>query len=224
MAISYFTTFRELFFLVTHPALWGRTPLEPEAMPRDPFDEFDSWYRRASRQWFAEFPNAMVLSTVSKEGQPQGRVVLLKGRSREGLVFYTNKQSQKGESLTNCPKAALTFYWGALQRQIRVEGTVEDLPDETSDAYFQSRPRASQIGAWASEQSCVLDSREDLLARVREMENKYQGTDIPRPEHWGGYRLVPHMYEFWELRLSRLHDRIRYTKVGQDWEKKRLAP
>lgn len=224
MAISYFTTFRELCFLLTHPALWGRSPLEPEVMSPDPFDEFDSWYRCASRQWFAEFPNAMVLSTVSREGQPEGRVVLLKGRSREGLVFYTNKQSQKGESLSNCPKAALTFYWGALQRQIRVQGYVEDVPNDVSDAYFKSRPRASQIGALASQQSGVLGSREDLLAKVRELESKYQGMEIPRPEHWGGYRLVPQVYEFWELRLSRLHDRIRYTKVGQTWEKSRLAP
>jgi pyridoxamine 5'-phosphate oxidase len=225
MAFKYFSTIREAWFLATHPRLWGRRGLLEADVPPDPLGLFEQWYQEAKRSsWFMEFPNAMVLSTVSPEGMPQGRVVLMKGVDGHGFVFYTNKESQKGISISNQPKVSLTFYWDTLQRQVRIEGLAEQVTDQESDAYFNSRPRDSQIGAWASQQSSVLERRDDLEEAFSCFRNRFGTTEIPRPPYWGGYRVRPERIEFWQLRLSRLHDRIRYFKVEGEWRIERLAP
>lgn len=225
MAFKYFSTIREAWFLATHPRLWGRSGLLEADVPQNPMEFFRLWYREATRSsWFMEFPNAMVLSTVSPEGMPQGRVVLMKGMDEHGFVFYTNKESQKGMSIAEQPKVSLTFYWDSLQRQVRIEGIAEHVTDQESDAYFSSRPRESQIGAWASQQSRVLERRNDLEEAVSSIRDRFGAAEIPRPPYWGGYRVLPERIEFWQLRLSRLHDRIRYFKVDGEWKIERLAP
>ena len=191
----------------------------------DPIEQFKKWFDEALKSELLE-PNAMTLATVSVQGQPSARVVLLKGIENQGFVFYTNYESRKGEQLAANPNAALCFCWLELQRQIRIEGTVEKVDAATSDAYFKSRPVSSQIGAWASPQSDVIEDR----AVLEENEDYYkkqfdtEGGDIPRPEHWGGYVLKPTLIEFWQGRSSRLHDRILYIFDGEEWEIVRLAP
>jgi pyridoxamine 5'-phosphate oxidase len=186
---------------------------------------FSVWYREATRSsWFMEFPNAMVLSTVTSEGIPQGRVVLMKGVDGDGFVFYTNKESQKGVSIAGHRQVSLTFYWDSLQRQVRIEGVAEDVADQESDAYFASRPRDSQIGAWASQQSRPLGRRGELEEAVLSLRKTFGVEEISRPPYWGGYRVIPHRIEFWQLRLSRLHDRLRYFKFKGEWSIERLAP
>jgi len=225
VAFKYFSTIREVWFLATHPRLWGRRGLLEADVPLNPMDLFDQWYLEATRSsWFMEFPNAMVLSTVSPQGMPQGRVVLMKGVDQHGFVFYTNKESQKGVGIAGQPKVSLTFYWDSLQRQVRIEGIAEDVSDQESDAYFGSRPRDSQIGAWASQQSRVLERRSDLDEAFLDCRNRFGASEIPRPPYWGGYRVLPERIEFWQLRLSRLHDRIRYFKADGEWRTERLAP
>ncbi len=170
-------------------------------------------------------PNACVLSTVDEQGFPDGRVVLLKEILDEGLVFYTNRASAKGRALGAHPKGGLTFYWESLGRQVRVVGTVAPVPDAVSDAYFESRPRGSRIGAWASDQSAPLESREALERRVRELESRYADGDVPRPPHWGGYVLTPVRIEFWQDGPFRLHDRFLFQRDGHgEWGAERLNP
>ncbi|MCB2410790.1 pyridoxamine 5'-phosphate oxidase [Hymenobacter lucidus] len=185
------------------------------------------------RQWLDEAlsahldePTAMTVSTVNAAGQPSARVVLLKGLPDDaGFLFYTNYDSRKGHDLSERPLAALTFFWPGLERQVRVEGRVEKAPAELSDAYFQSRPRGSQIGAWASPQSQIIGNREELEAQEKAIEQRYEGQDpLPRPAHWGGYIVRPERVEFWQGRPSRLHDRIVYERAGQGWTLSRLAP
>jgi pyridoxamine 5'-phosphate oxidase len=225
VAFKYFSTIREVWFLATHPRLWGRGGLLEADVPVNPIELFSQWYHEATRSsWFMEFPNAMVLSTLSSEGIPQGRVVLMKGVDPQGVVFYTNKESQKGASIAGHRQVSLTFYWDSLQRQVRIEGVAEDVTDQESDAYFASRPRDSQIGAWASQQSRVLEHRGDLEEEVLRLRNEFGTEEIPRPPYWGGYRVIPDRIEFWQLRLSRLHDRIRYFRVNGEWSIERLAP
>ena len=225
MVLKYFSTPREVWFLATHPRLWGRADLNEAVVPRDPLELFNNWYNEAKRaSWFTEFPNAMVLSTISTEGFPQGRIVLMKGVDPKGFVFYTNRESQKGVSIAANPEVSLTFYWDSLQKQIRIEGLAEEVTQEESDSYFRSRPRDSQIGAWASQQSRVLHRRSELEEAMLSLRARYATGEVPRPEHWGGYRVIPHRIEFWQLRLSRLHDRIRYFKNSGDWNIERLAP
>ncbi|TGE24344.1 pyridoxamine 5'-phosphate oxidase [Hymenobacter aquaticus] len=188
---------------------------------------------RQFRQWLDEAlsahldePTAMTVSTVNAAGQPSARVVLLKGLPDDaGFLFYTNYDSRKGHDLSERPLAALTFFWPGLERQVRVEGRVEKAPESLSDNYFQSRPRSSQIGAWASPQSQVIGSREELEAQERDVEQRFAGQDpLPRPAHWGGYIVRPERVEFWQGRPSRLHDRIVYERAGQGWTLSRLAP
>ena len=189
----------------------------------DPVAQFRQWFDAAVQANVPE-PNAMHVSTVSAGGRPDGRIVLLKGVSDAGFVFYTNYESRKGRELTSQPFAALTFFYPELERQIRIEGTVEKVSPDVSDGYFASRPRSSQIGAWASHQSTVIDGREELENRQRELEMEFAGQAVPRPPYWGGFCVVPDAIEFWQGRSSRLHDRIRYRKEGGAWLIERLSP
>jgi len=169
-------------------------------------------------------PERVNLATATKDGIPSARMMLHKGVDDRGFLFYTNYESRKGRELEENPNAALTFHWSVLERQIRVEGTVEKLSQEESEAYFSSRPRGSRIGAWASDQSRAVESREQLEQRFREYDKKYPGENIPLPHFWGGWRLEPQRIEFWQGRLDRLHDRIRYDRKGDGWEITRLNP
>jgi pyridoxamine 5'-phosphate oxidase len=189
-----------------------------------PFKQFELWFNQALAADLLE-PNAMTLATVTSEGKPDARIVLLKGFDTRGFVFYTNYRSQKGQELAANPHAALVFLWGDLERQVRVVGRVEKATDLEADTYFQSRPLGSRLGAWASTQSEVIPSREFLEARMVALEAEYQGREIPRPDHWGGFRVVPTEIEFWQGRPSRLHDRLRYQlQDNRDWAIDRLAP
>jgi pyridoxamine 5'-phosphate oxidase len=189
----------------------------------DPIAQFQQWFDAALKANVPE-PNAMHVSTVTAEGRPDGRIVLLKDVSDAGFAFYTNYESRKGRELIGHPFATLTFFYPELERQIRIEGRVEKVSAEESDAYFSSRPRGSQIGAWVSHQSLVIDNREVLETRQRELEAQFAGQSIPRPPYWGGFRVIPDVLEFWQGRPSRLHDRIRYRKEGENWLIERLSP
>ena len=189
----------------------------------NPIDLLVRWHDQAEAAGAAE-PNAMVLSTVDDEGYPDARVVLARDISDDGITFYTNRQSTKGQQLAHAPHASATFAWLQLHRSVRVRGVVSVVSDETSDAYFASRPRSSQIGAWASPQSEVIGTRRDLDEWVEEIEKRFDGQDVPRPPHWGGYVMSIDSIEFWQGRPSRLHDRFRYTRHGQVWRAVRLAP
>jgi pyridoxamine 5'-phosphate oxidase len=190
----------------------------------DPFSQFSRWFADAADAGLPE-PNAMVLATVSGSGQPHARTVLLKKHSEAGFEFYTNRTSQKGQDLAGEPQACLLFPWHAMHRQVRIEGTVRALTQEESEPYFHSRPHGSQLGAWASRQSSVLRSRAELDERHDELERRWPpGTEVPMPDFWGGYLLVPHSVEFWQGRVNRLHDRLRYRSAGLDWVIERLSP
>lgn len=193
--------------------------------PRNPFQLFDRWFKAATESDCPE-PNAMILATVTAEGTPAARVVLLKKTTDEGFVFYTNYDSRKGRELDAKPNAAVVFNWLELQRQVRIEGTVERAPEEMSTDYFHSRPKKSQIGAWVSPQSQVIPDRRFLEERQEQVEGQYADAErLPRPAHWGGYIVKPTLIEFWQGRSSRLHDRLAYREDGKGgWERVRLAP
>ena len=189
----------------------------------NPVDLLKLWYQQAEEADAVE-PNAMVISTVDADGHPDARVVLARDISPTGITFFTNRESAKGLQIGHDNRAAATFAWLQLHRSVRVRGIVSVASDDVSDAYFASRPRASQIGAWASPQSQPLGTRHDLTERVEEMEERFGGGDVPRPPHWGGYVLSLETVEFWQGRPSRLHDRFRYTLNGSVWRAERLAP
>jgi pyridoxamine 5'-phosphate oxidase len=190
----------------------------------DPFQQFRTWFQQTLEAQLLE-PNAMTLATTTADGKPSARMVLLKDFDERGFVFYTNYESLKAQQLVENPFAALVFWWAELERQIRIEGRVEKISDRESDAYFDSRPIDSQIGAWTSNQSQVVASREVLEQRQKDLEQKYQNEEIPRPTHWGGFRVVPSVIEFWQGRPSRLHDRLRYTlQADGSWVRERLSP
>jgi pyridoxamine 5'-phosphate oxidase len=189
----------------------------------DPFRHFHDWFAEAQRAEPGDV-NAMTVATSTREGIPSARIVLLKGWDARGFVFYTNKDSRKGNELSENPHAALLFHWKNLARQIRIEGTVHDVTDAESDAYFASRARISRLGAWASIQSRPLASREILQQRLAEFEARYPDETIPRPPYWSGYRVVPSRLEFWQDMPFRLHDRIVYTRAGDAWSIGRIFP
>lgn len=201
-----------------------RPPLTPEALGPDPLEAFARWLSEAETESRMSYPNAATLSTVRPDGVPDGRVVLLKAVDERGFQFFTNHESDKGRALEASPRAAFTFYWDGMGRQVRVRGRVARLPAAESDAYFRSRPRGSQIGAWASAQSRPLSDRSSLEQRYREVEAEYEGREVPRPQHWGGYVLAPQEVEFWQEGRFRLHDRLLYRREGAGWGVTRLSP
>ncbi|MCA9291929.1 MAG: pyridoxamine 5'-phosphate oxidase [Phycisphaerales bacterium] len=191
--------------------------------PPDPLPVFRTWLEEAGALDLPN-PNAMTLATADADGRPSARTVLLKGLDARGAVFYSNSRSRKGRELAANPRAALLFHWDALARQIRIEGSVTQVSDEESDAYYASRPRESRLGAWASDQSQPVDARKTLLARLDEARERFAGADVPRPPHWHGYRLAFERIEFWEGRDFRIHDRVVYEREGDAWRTMRLFP
>lgn len=192
------------------------------AMDRDPIDVFRSCFERASAA--CDEPDAMVLATVDADGGPSARQVLLKDFDRRGFVFYTNLRSRKARALAAHPRAALCFYWAAIGQQVRIEGRIEPVTDAEADDYFAKRPRESQIGAWASEQSAPLVSRAALEQKVAEFTDRFAGSAVPRPPFWSGFRVIPHAIEFWTRNAHRLHERKRYERQGETWRCLLLNP
>ena len=203
---------------------YSGAPLELSATPAEPFSLFKQWLERACKTNAIKEPNAMHLSTVDENGHPSARLVLLKGIEDECFIFYTNYRSLKGRQLRVNPNACLVFWWESLARQIRIQGSVKQLSGELSDAYFLSRDKGSQLGAWASPQSDEIGNYEELLLRFKKMEKKFTAQQMSRPSHWGGYALSSHSIEFWQGCANRLHNRVLYILRETGWEKKCLAP
>ena len=200
---------------------YDRNSLEVEDLKAAPHEMLEFWLNEVKE---LHDYNAMIVSSVDASGQPHSRVVLLRGVNEDGLKFYTNYTSNKGMELEQNNKVALNFFWPTVERQVRVEGELQKLTDAESDAYFNSRPRESQIGAWVSPQSATIDSREILNERFREFTDKFEGQPVPRPAHWGGYIIRPKYFEFWQGRPNRLHDRLTYTSAEGNWSIGRMAP
>jgi pyridoxamine 5'-phosphate oxidase len=202
-----------------------RAALDERDVDRDPLRQFARWFDEAVAAQLPE-PNAMTLATVGGDGRPAARIVLLKGADARGFVFFTNYDSRKGRELARDPRAALLLFWVELERQVRIEGVTERVSAPESDAYFASRPRLSRFGAWASPQSATIDGRAVLEERFAQIAARYadESAPVPRPPNWGGYRLVPDLFEFWQGRRSRLHDRILYRRAVDAWAIERLAP
>ncbi len=199
-------------------------PLVETDLEKSPFAQFESWFEEARQQQPA-FPESMTLATCGADGAVSARIVLLKGFDEHGFVFHTNYKSRKGEQISENQRVALCFFWPVLDRQVRIEGVAVRTTEEESDAYFATRPRGSQIGAWASCQSQVIPGRGDLDQRFRDLEANYRERQVPRPPHWGGYRVIPLEIEFWQGRADRLHDRFVYRlREPKDWVIERLSP
>ena len=197
--------------------------LEVEDLPEHPMPLFETWFEEV-RAHGQPMPEAMTLATVARDGHPTARMVLLRKRDDSGLYFFTNYESDKADDLKHTPSAALVFWWESVRRQVRVRGTVTRASEQESDAYYALRPRPSQIGAWASPQSRELDHRRDLEKQVTEMEERFADGPVPRPPYWGGYRLEPNRFEFWQESSHRLHDRFLYVQKDGGWHKSRVAP
>lgn len=201
---------------------YTKASLSESDVAKNPLIQFRKWFDEAISSQVLE-PNAMNLATI-KNDRVSSRIVLLKDLDERGFVFYTNYESQKGQQMANNQNVALTFFWPELERQVRIEGVVEKVSIEESTAYFHSRPRGSQIGAWVSPQSNTINSREFLEKRQDEYQRQFEGKEVPKPEYWGGYRVIPNLLEFWQGRSSRLHDRIQFERVDNDWKIERLSP
>ncbi len=197
--------------------------LDEGSVGDDPVIFFKKWFTEAEAAQITEI-NAMTLSTVDEQHRPHARIVLLKGLDADCFVFFTNYDSAKGQQIAANPNVALTFFWKELERQVRIEGTIEKVPESDSDIYFNSRPKGSRIGAWASPQSKEITDRNILDLNYAHYEGEFSGIDIPRPPHWGGYRVMASSIEFWQGRSSRMHDRISFKKNGERWTRARLAP
>jgi pyridoxamine 5'-phosphate oxidase len=202
---------------------YSKDELLESVVAGNPFEEFGRWFQMALNEKNME-PHAMDLATVGPDGFPSARIVLLRDYDENGFTFFTNYLSHKGNDIAQNPKVTLNFFWPQLQKQIRITGLASKVDEAVSDEYFKSRPRESQIGAWASNQSKVIESRETLAERVKQLEADYEGKEVPRPQHWGGYVVKPLKIEFWQGRPSRLHDRILYTLENQAWKIERLSP
>ena len=205
------------------PADLRGAPFDPEGFRDDPLDQFGLWMADAIRAGATE-PNAMTLASTGADGRPDARMVLLKDVDDRGFTFFTNVESVKAEHLAVTPRAALVFWWYETWRQVRVRGSVEPVEDAVAAAYFATRPRDAQIAAWASSQSRVVETREVLEDRVRRMEERFAGVEVPKPPHWGGHRVVAEEVEFWQGRGGRLHDRLLYRRAGSGWTRSRLNP
>lgn len=210
------------FDIATLRRSYERAGLQEADVSASPIDQLQHWLQEAYDAGSPE-PNAMSLCTVSN-GQPSARIVLLRGLGERGLVFFTSYFSRKGRELSENPRAAALFYWPELSRQVRVEGDVDQLPEDESDAYFATRPRGHQIGAWASEQSEPVEGREILDQRVQDYAERFEGEEVPRPHSWGGYLIRPRRLEFWQGRLNRIHDRLEFERTGGGWVMRRLQP
>ncbi|GIW51571.1 MAG: pyridoxine/pyridoxamine 5'-phosphate oxidase [Gemmatimonadales bacterium] len=197
--------------------------LNEEDLDPDPIKQFQLWFAEVQAAGIPE-PTAMILATADREGRPSARTVLLKSVDRRGFVFYTNYESRKGKQLEENPRAALVFNWPQLRRQVCIEGSVSKVSREESEAYFKTRPRGHQLGAWASRQSSVVSSREELDRRLAALEIEYRGKEIPLPPYWGGYLVAPERIEFWQGRANRMHDRLVYRRQGDGWVVERLSP
>ena len=201
---------------------YGKSALDERDAERDAIAQFDAWFADAENAKLPE-PNAMTVATATADGVPSARIVLLKGFDERGFVFFTNYDSRKGQELAGNPRAAAVLFWQPLERQVRIEGTVEKVDRGESERYFATRPRASRLGAWASKQSEVIAAREDVERREKEFGDRF-GENVPLPDFWGGFRIVPSVLEFWQGRPSRLHDRLRYTRNDDRWTIERLSP
>jgi len=198
--------------------------LDESEMADSPFGQFEKWFEQALKSEIQE-PYALTLATANAKGNPSARVVYMRDITENGISFFTNYKSDKGSDLSENPSCSANFFWMELERQVRFSGRAEKLPTKESDEYFASRPRESQIGAWASDQSSALKNRQELLDKLEAFKHKFKDGDVPRPDHWGGYLIRPEAVEFWQGRESRLHDRILYTRNGDgDWVKQRLSP
>ena len=209
--------------LETSRTTYRRGELDEASVGDDPIVALRAWLDEAVAQGASE-PNAMCLSTVDGDGRPSSRIVLLRGLDDRGLVFYTSYDSRKGRDIAHDARVAVTLYWNALERQVRVEGAASRVSDAESDAYFASRPRGHQLGAWASEQSEPIEGRTMLEERQQHFDERFEGQDVPRPHSWGGYRIVPDRFEFWQGRPDRLHDRLAFWAEGGAWHRERLQP
>lgn len=197
--------------------------LDEETAKRNPFEQFEIWLNEAISGG-ADEPNAMVITTADAHGKPSSRIVLLRGYDKNGFVFFTNYNSQKAQNIAENPQASILFYWAKLERQIRIEGAISKTSRRLSKDYFATRPRESQIGAWASDQSSEISSRSELEEKIIEIDKRFAGKGVPCPDFWGGYVLKPDSFEFWQGRKSRLHDRLCYIKSGSKWKIERLSP
>ena len=201
---------------------YSKSTLSASSVSKDPFKQFEKWFQDVLKSGFLE-PNAMTLATATKAGKPSARIVLLKGIHDNGFVFYTNYKSKKGKEIEENPYGSLLFYWDKLERQIRIEGTIEKVSQKESEEYFNTRPYKSRVGAWASKQSSVIESRSAIVKEFLKYMMKFK-NHVPLPDVWGGYRLIPDSFQFWQGRPNRLHDRVRYIKNKSGWKIERLAP
>ena len=203
---------------------YERNSLRIDESAQDPFDQFKKWFREVEDSEGVDEVNAMTVATIGKDGFPKSRVVLLKGYDNDGFVFYTNYSSEKGQAIQANPQVCLSFFWPNLERQVIIKGTAEKVSQSQSEEYFHSRPKGSQLGALASPQSEVIPGREFLVERLHEFEEKYRDKMVKKPENWGGFRVKPHEFEFWQGRPNRLHDRVHYYVEANSWKRETLAP